>query len=388
VRIALLEYKVTPTNPSGGCCRLLIEGLNAKQEFTVFASDFDNPAPGRVGFVRVPTPRRPLVLQYLAFHLLAPLARRRAGARFALVQSVESAALGADVIYAHFCHRAFVREQAQRPASLRPNDVLRWVDHRLRAATEPIVYRGVREVVVPSEGLKRDIERHLPNRDRRITVIPNPIDVAGFRRPPTHDRAGLRRALGCGENDLLLAFVALGHFERKGLPALLQALAALGRPDLRLVVIGGRASLVRQHEATARRLGLGECARFVGMTDDVRPYLWGADAFVLPSRYETFSKVCFEAAATGLPLVVPPLHGVEEIARDGETAILISPDAASVTRALQRLLEMSEERRRAMGEAAARAVVDYAPDAFLRRWEEFYDRFEADAATHAFEAAP
>lgn len=388
MRIALLEYQITRTNPSGGCCRLLLEGLNARHDFTVFASEFDNPAPGRVGFVRVPTPRRPLVLQYLAFHLLAPLALRRAGARFARVQSVESAALGADVIYAHFCHRAFVREQARRPASLQPNDVLRWVDHRLRAATEPIVYRGVREVVVPSEGLKRDIERHLPNPDRRITVIPNPIDVSGFRRPATYDRAGLRRTLGCGEDDLLLAFLALGHFERKGLPVLLQALAALRRPDLRLVVIGGRASLVRQHEAAARRLGLGETARFIGMMDDVRPYLWSADAFVLPSRYETFSKVCFEAAASGLPLVVPPLHGVERIARDGETALLVSPDVASVTRALGRLREMPGEQRRAMGEAAARAVAGYAPDAFLRRWGEFYDRLEADAAPRTLEAVP
>jgi len=50
---------------------------------------------------------------------------------------------------------------------------------------------------------------------------------------------------GLSPDDLVVAFVALGHFERKGLPQLLDGLARLDVPKLKLLVVGGRDELIR-----------------------------------------------------------------------------------------------------------------------------------------------
>src|SRR5687767_8524704 len=93
-KIAVFDYRVKPTNPIGGCHRRMMEGLSGDHEFTVFAVEFDNPAPDCIHFQRVPVPKRPLALLYLSYHLVAPICyllyRLRGGARFDVIQSVES----------------------------------------------------------------------------------------------------------------------------------------------------------------------------------------------------------------------------------------------------------------------------------------------------------
>src|SRR3954468_19743547 len=109
MRIAVVDYMVTETSPIGGCHLRMIRGLYQEHDFTVFAVKFDNPAPDRIKWVRVPAPTRPLAALFVMFHILVPLLlwiERLRGARFDLVQVVESNALGGSVSYAQFCHRA------------------------------------------------------------------------------------------------------------------------------------------------------------------------------------------------------------------------------------------------------------------------------------------
>ena len=77
---------------------------------------------------------------------------------------------------------------------------------------------------------------------------------------------------------------------------------------------------------------LGNRVKFVGMQSDVRPYLWSSDVFVFPSLYETFSLVTYEAAASGLPIVVSQLYGVEDLLVDGDNGFLIETSVAGVRR--------------------------------------------------------
>ncbi|MGH7178375.1 MAG: hypothetical protein ACREJC_13435, partial [Tepidisphaeraceae bacterium] len=73
MRIAILDYQVRRTNPIGSCHLQMIQGLCREHDFVVFAADFENPDPGRVKFVRVPVPTRPLALLFVAYHLLVPV---------------------------------------------------------------------------------------------------------------------------------------------------------------------------------------------------------------------------------------------------------------------------------------------------------------------------
>lgn len=378
-RIAIFDYQITPNNPIGGCHRRMLAGLCEEHEFTVFAVEFDNPCPERIHWVRIPAPRRPLALLFVTFHILAPLAyllyRVRTRTRFDVIQMVESNLSFGDVAYSQFCHRSYLahhwpRSDTQRLGGMRPR--LRWLDHALHAWIEPWVYRRVRAVVVPSRGLREELGEEYPRTTSVSHVISNPVDISRMKLPADFDREACRRDLGIDAGDVVFAFTALGHFERKGLPLLYDALVALGDPRLKLLVVGGLPDIVATYRERAERMGLADRVIFTGQQRDIRPYLWAADAFGFPSSYETFSLSTFEAAAAGLPVVVTRLHGVEDMLRNGENGLLVERTPEGVTEGIGRVLALSPAERTGMGERAQQSVNGYATEHFVAAWRRFY----------------
>jgi glycosyltransferase involved in cell wall biosynthesis len=382
VRIAIFDYRVVATNAIGGCHRRLLDSLSRKHDFTVFAVEFDNPCPERITWVRVPAPGRPLALLFLSYHLLAPLCyvihRLRRSFRFDLVQIVESNIWFGDLSYTHFCHRGFLRrgDAGGSPSVLR--GLLRWLDHRLHATFEPWVLRRARSIVVPSAGLARELHAEYPETADKLTVIVNPIDLPRMELPAHFDRREQRSLLGLGEGDVVTVFVAAGHFERKGLPILLAALEGFRDTPLRLLVVGGQPDLVRSYARAVRARGLEGTVLFVGMQNDIRPFLWASDLFALPSSYEAWPMVVLEAAAAGLPLLVTRLHGVEDMIEDGHNGFVVERTAADVAAGLHRFSSLSTGERRAMGERARASVQGYGVERFSAAWSEYYARLQTD----------
>jgi glycosyltransferase involved in cell wall biosynthesis len=139
-------------------------------------------------------------------------------------------------------------------------------------------------------------------------------------------------------------------------------------------VVGGQPHLVRSYQTQVPRMGLSDNVRFVGQQDDVRPFLWTADIFALPSAYEAFPLVVLEAAAAGLPLLVTPLHGVEDVAEHGRNGLVVQRTVEAVADGLHQLTTLSANERRTMGEEARAAVRRFGTDRFLAGW---YDRYHA-----------
>ena len=194
-----------------------------------------------------------------------------------------------------------------------------------------------------------------------------------MRRPGDFDRQAVRSAAGFAPDDLVLVFVALGHFERKGLPLVLQAMAQQTLPaNVKLNIVGGEQGLIDAYRKKANELGLADRVNFAGMQKDVRPHFWSADAFVLPSVYEVFPLVALEAAAAGIPMIVSPLNGVEEFLRDGENGFQIERSASGVADGVARLLAMNESERVALGTAAQQDVRQYSIPAFQEKWRAIY----------------
>lgn len=378
MRIAIFDYRVVSVNPSGSCHLAMLRELCQEHEFTVFSVEFENPCPGRIRWVRIPAVKRPLILLYLTFHMLAPLLfllqRLRMRRKFDCVQMVESNLAFGEISYAHFCHRFYLRTLFERTAPPGLRGLLRRLDHRAHAAIEPLVFRRARRIAVPSRGLARELAQEYPRAAGKINVIANPVDVLRFRRPPQFDREALRRNLGATSQDRLLVFVALGHFERKGLPQLLDALSR--QQGLVLVVVGGEPSLIAAYRNESRALRVS----YTGMQSDVRPFLWAADAFILPSAYETFSLVAFQAAAAGLPLIATRLHGVEEILRDGDTGLLLDGSSEGLAATLRKVHSMNDASLIAMGRAAQQAVQRFDIPHFVASWRSFYDSMNSDLA--------
>lgn len=377
MKIAIFDYSVTRTNAIGKCHLGLLTALRHEHEFTVFAVEFENPCPDRIRWVRVPAVKRPLALLYISFHLLAPIFylfhRWRTGIKFDLVQIVESNLLFGDIAYSHFCHRAFLRDHWRSSGFKGLRGFFRWLDHRFHAMVEPWTYRRAHQIVVPSKGLARELVKEYPYADAKIVVLPNPVDLRLMSRPVEFDTKQFRGKLGLSADDLLLVFVALGHYERKGLPLLLNALSAMCDSRIKLVVVGGTSGLVADYRELVDRSDLGRSIIFVGMQTDVRPFLWMADALTLPSHYEVFPLVVLEGAAAGLPLLVTPLNGVEEFIRDGINGFLMQThNAESCAECVRRFVALSSDARHKMGVTARRDVEKYSATFFTSSWSSLY----------------
>lgn len=331
---------------------------------------------------RVLAPHRPMLALLLGFRLAggrvtARACRALAGER-PIVQATEAVIADAEIRYAHFCHRSYLRHHWR---ATRPDGVvraLRWSMHALHARWEPAAYRRAKVVVAASHSLRAELIGEYPDLESKIRVIANPVDAAKYRMPQGFDRESVRRAWGVLPSDVLVSFVALGHFERKGLPLLMAALQDAD-PRVHLLVVGGERKHVASYRDRAAHLGIADRVHLVGWQSDVRPYLWAADVFALPSAYEVWPLVVLQAAAAGRALLVSAVGGVAEIAQDGDTAVIVEHTRDSVSNGYARLVALGEEGRRRLGERAAQAVAGYDIESFLRAWRELYSELDGAA---------
>jgi glycosyltransferase involved in cell wall biosynthesis len=201
-----------------------------------------------------------------------------------------------------------------------------------------------------------------------------------MERPVDFARDDFRRMLGFAASDFVLAFSALGQFDRKGLPLILESLTVPSQMQTKLLVVGGEPDLITQYWQRVDALGLENRVCFVGMQADVRPFLWSGDAFVLPSAYESFSLVTYEAAAAGLPILAPPLNGIRDLLRDGENGFLVNRSKLSIASALERITTLSEKQRQAMGENARQSAASFSEERFVDAWRGLYSNLKGSVA--------
>ncbi len=377
MHIAIFDYKVIPNNPTGGCNLRMLKGISHTHEVTVFSVEFENPDPERICWVQIPSPTRPLVLLFSVYFLLAPLYYwvhcLRHQVHFDRVLIVESNLSFGDISYAHFCHRSYLKKYWDKTESSGFRRGLRWMFHKFQASVEPWSFHRVQHIVVPSQGLARELEQEYPYSKDKIHVFPNPVDTQRMRPPDAPERERFRQKFGIHSEDLVLLFIALGDFERKGLPLILEALARLNLPQIKLFVVGGEEDLVSTYQSRVTKMGLAEKVVFTGMQKDVRPYLWAADVFMLPSSYEVFPLVVLEAAAARLLLVVTALNGVEEFLRDGENGILVERTSMGIAQGIKRVLTMNPPERQRMQKQVEDDVQHYSAENFMAVWSNFFE---------------
>ena len=307
-----------------------------------------------VRWIPVRAPQRPSVLRTWAFARAAREAERKAAC--AISNSIGAAAIDADVITAQFCQAAFtarfggIRGGSGWRAAYQRFAQSRFTADERRAYTAP----RLRRVIAVSAGTSRELQEFYGVPRERITVVPNGVDGAQFH--PAADAAAkraLRERLSLPATEFLALFVG-GDWERKGVRDAIGAIAGLA--DARLVVLGtGDVGAMRVHAA---RVGAVSQVIFPGTTRMPEDWYAACDAFVFPSRYEAFSLVTLEAAASGLPIVAHAINGTEELVRDGENGWLV-PFGAEALRAKLELLRDDATRRARMSVAAVASTRRY-----------------------------
>ena len=379
MKVALFDDVVSPRSPAGSCDMRVLQALRDEHEITVFASEFALPDRGRpVRQIAVPTVRQPALASFLLYLALACISYARLrlrGRRWDVIQATDCSFPVADVCYAHFCHKAFLLEVWPRMrAQITPRVAHSWASHAVRALIEARLVRRARVIVVPSEGLRRELARVYPGVGANVIVIHNTVDLAHFQKPSGFDRRDIRARMRADDSHAVFVFVALGHFERKGLPILLEAISMDDAEfeHARVWVVGGEPGLVASYRRTAERLGIASKVAFAGKTEDVRPFLWGADAFVAPSHYEAFSLGLLEAAAAGLPLIATRISGSEELLEHGVNGFEVEGTLGGVAAGLRSFINLNMSRRAAMGRAARESIEPLRPERFAAAWRDLY----------------
>lgn len=353
----------------GGMERVLAElvlGLRARgHEVTVIARTCELPRDAGVKFHRVPGPRRPALIAYPWFMLAGTLvtALRRRG----VVQSTGAIVLNrVDVVAVHYCHQVGPANPSRESPAFRLHAAL--VGRMLRLA-ERISFRVSRRAtfVGVSEGVAAEIAEHYPELAKRTLSIHNGVDTEGFAPGVREqDARALRASLGIAPERLVAVFVG-SEWERKGLEPLIRALAAAPGWD---VVVAGDGDRER-YQQLADSLGVGRAIHWLGVTSDVQLVYALGDAFVLPSSYETFSLVTFEAAASGLPLLATPVSGVRELIEDGRNGFLVDRQPQTLAGRLNQLGEDPALRAR-LGASARESALAYSWEQMVAKHERLY----------------
>jgi len=211
---------------------------------------------------------------------------------------------------------------------------------------------GLRAVICNSRMVREEIRRYFAIADDKLHVIYSGVDAGAFHPDLKTHRGEIRARHGIPEEATLFLFVGSG-FERKGMAALLQAIAMLSGEAFLLVV--GRDRHLSRFEAQARHLGLSRRSKFVGPQADVRPYYGAAEALVLPTLYDPFPNVALEAMASGLPVITSLKSGAAELIENGANGYAC--DALDVPALAAHLRAVTPESARTLG-ARARATVE------------------------------
>jgi glycosyltransferase involved in cell wall biosynthesis len=220
-----------------------------------------------------------------------------------------------------------------------PNRARHQSFERLCAAAERFIFRRCAVVHAVSSWLgERAVAAGLPR--ERLVVVPNGFEMKRLEK--RRDRAAVRRELGI-DDGIVIGFA--GWFDRwDRLDFLVDIFNELKRthPNLKLCLVGAGPAAeelgvkVKTSPYSADIVLTGAVPRA-----DVYSFIQTFDIGVLPHSNVFGSPiVMFEMMGLGIPLVMPKLPPIEDVHRDGDTALLFTPlDFDGCRAALSRLVE-------------------------------------------------
>lgn len=255
--------------------------------------------------------------------------------------------------------------------------------HRWAAAAARWTGRRTAAVTACSRDLASRAERFVSG---SVDWTPYGVDPVRFcPRPGERDELrsviGERHGVPTGD-PWILAVGRLVH--KKGFDRLVEALPTVRQrvPGARVLLVGEgplRGELLER----ARQAGVEEAVHLLGAAAhaEIPGYYAAADLVAVPSVHgpggnvDGLPNTFMEGLASGTPVVASRVGGMPDIARDGETALLVPEgDPRALGRAVAALLG-DEDRRRRMGAAARDDVEERLGwDGVARRLEEIYLR--------------
>ena len=192
--------------------------------------------------------------------------------------------------------------------------------------SEPLKYAQAISAVSPT--LKRQMEKF---GFQNIQVIPNMVDERFFSLAP---KKKPRKTF---------TFFSLSEIsEEKGIDDLIKAIFNLTKKRQDVIFrIGGSSENMAYYQKLAKSMDLGKYIKWLGQISrtKVRSEIHFADAFILPSHYESFSMVTAEALSCGKPVIATRSGGPESMVNKANGILVDVGDISSMVEAIEKMID-------------------------------------------------
>jgi UDP-glucose:(heptosyl)LPS alpha-1,3-glucosyltransferase len=266
----------------------------------------------------------------------------------------------ADVVAAQSCHKAGIEILQSHPVARSERRNLGLYDAvSLRDEQALLTSGSTKRIVACSNLVRNQIIQFYDVDPERIVVIPNGV----ASRMTTRDAGVIkntRRQLGISDCDKVLLFVG-NEFGRKGLGTVLEAMARLAAPEVRLLVAGS--GNIRAYERFAAALRVAGKVTFLGGVENPEKLFDAVDLFVFPTLYEPFGMVILEAMAAGVPVITSGNCGAVEGMEHGRHGVFLDdPTSAGGLAEWIRTLLFDEELRQKLSAAGRTKAGEFCWD--------------------------
>lgn len=284
-----------------------------------------------------------------------------------------------DVVHTFFPVSNIVGVIAARLAGVRNvissrRDYGEWMNDRYLFATR-IANKFATKIIANSHRVKDLTVAVEKERDEKITVIYNGIDLSKFGKPTTRD--DLKVSLGIPRNNKVVGKVA-NFRPMKHHHTFIRAAHEIlkKRDDVDFLLIGADDSgchLQKTLEELARSLGIVDKIHFTGRQKDVAPYLSIMDIGVNCSEGEGLSNAIIEYMACGVACVVCNSGGNPDLIKDGESGRLFELDNhEQLADIILELLDNDQARTKYNANAKKLVHREMSVDMMLSKYESFY----------------
>lgn len=230
-----------------------------------------------------------------------------------------------------------------------------------------VMQKGERVIAI-SHFIAEHLEREYGTDPERIRVIHRGVDLEKFDPARVSAERFIQLARQWRLADGAPLVMLPGRLTRwKGQTVLIEALAMLGRRDIRCVLVGsdqGRSKYRDELVRLIRKRGLTEVVHIVDHCNDMPAAYKLSDVVVSASTDpEAFGRVVVEAMAMGRPVIASAHGGAAETVIDGETGFLVPPaDPRGLAEALDAVLGLSPPQRQWMADTC----MDYVRTHFTK----------------------
>ncbi len=158
--------------------------------------------------------------------------------------------------------------------------------------------------------------------ESRLSVIYNGIDTEYFSK--NVQQWPTRSVLGLPENRFFVSVANIRHTKGHAfyLDAIYKAVKSGLPVNIKFLWIG-KGPLEARLKEYAEKLDLSDRIIWAGKQEDVRPYLFHSEAFVLSSKEEGMPRAMIEAMSMELPVLCTDVGGNSEVVRNGIDGIVV-----------------------------------------------------------------